>query len=60
MLQEACQPPLRLLPGLCTVVGGLGDPLGQVSLITSPRLQRAREALRDADEAASDREGETS
>ncbi|MBA0087059.1 MAG: S8 family serine peptidase [Acidobacteria bacterium Pan2503] len=36
MLQEACQSPLPLLPGLCTVVGGLGDPLGQVFLITSP------------------------
>src|SRR5882724_4469978 len=33
-LQTACNPPL--LPSLCTVVGGLGDPLGQVFLITSP------------------------
>jgi len=47
MLQEeACQPPLPLLPGLCAVVGGLGDPLGQVFL--------------NADEAACDRERETS
>src|SRR6266513_1979437 len=33
-LQTACNPPL--LPPLCTVVGGLGDPLGQLFLITSP------------------------
>jgi subtilisin family serine protease len=33
-LQTACNPPL--LPSICTVVGGLGDPLGQVFLITSP------------------------
>src|SRR2546430_8233595 len=32
-LQTACNPPL--LPPLCTVVGGLGDPLGQLFLITS-------------------------
>ena len=30
LLQVACSPPL------CTVVGALGDPLGQVFLITSP------------------------
>lgn len=34
MLQAACNPPL--LPPICTVVGRLGDPLGQVFLITSP------------------------
>jgi len=33
-LQTACNPPL--LPSICTVVSGLGDPLGQVFLITSP------------------------
>src|SRR5258708_23341715 len=33
-LQAACSPPL--LPSSCTVVGGLGDPLGQLFLITSP------------------------
>src|SRR5438045_2075218 len=33
-LQAACNPPL--LPSICTVVGGLGDPLGQLFLITSP------------------------
>ena len=33
-LQTACTPPL--LPSICTVVGGLGDPLGQLFLITSP------------------------
>ncbi len=33
-LQTACNPPL--LPSICTVVGGLGDPLGQLFLITSP------------------------
>src|SRR6266566_3642278 len=33
-LQTACNPPL--LPPICTVVGGLGDPLGQLFLITSP------------------------
>jgi subtilisin family serine protease len=33
-LQTACNPPL--LPPICTVVGGLGDPLGQVFLIASP------------------------
>jgi len=33
-LQTACNPPL--LASICTVVGGLGDPLGQVFLITSP------------------------
>src|SRR5215469_5235441 len=33
-LQAACNPPL--LPPICTVVGGLGDPLGQVFLVTSP------------------------
>src|SRR5207302_1280168 len=32
-LQTACNPPL--LPPLCTVVRGLGDPLGQRFLITS-------------------------
>src|SRR5947207_5650931 len=32
--QAACNPPL--LPSICTVVGGLGDPLGQLFLITSP------------------------
>lgn len=34
MLQAVCNPPL--LPPICTVVGGLGDPLGQVFLISSP------------------------
>src|SRR5438045_943824 len=33
-LQTVCNPPL--LPPLCTVVQGLGDPLGQLFLITSP------------------------
>ncbi len=33
-LQTACSPPL--LPSICTVFGGLGDPLGQLFLITSP------------------------
>src|SRR5438876_2499952 len=33
-LQTACNPPL--LPPICTVVRGLGDPLGQLFLITSP------------------------
>jgi hypothetical protein len=33
-LNTACNPPL--LARICTVVGGLGDPLGQVYLITSP------------------------
>src|SRR6266436_5808530 len=33
-LKTACSPPL--LPSICTVVGGLGDPLGQLFLITSP------------------------
>src|SRR5580692_6653092 len=33
-LQTACNPPL--LPSICAVVSGLGDPLGQVFLITSP------------------------
>ncbi|HTF26536.1 MAG TPA: S8 family serine peptidase, partial [Candidatus Limnocylindria bacterium] len=33
-LQTACNP--LLLAPICTVVGGLGDPLGQVFLITSP------------------------
>src|SRR6266699_4110694 len=33
-LQTACNPPL--LPTICTVVQGLGDPLGQLFLITSP------------------------
>src|SRR6266513_2598056 len=33
-LQTVCNPPL--LPPICTVVGGLGDPLGQLFLITSP------------------------
>jgi len=33
-LKTACNPPL--LPSICTVVGGLGDPLGQLFLITSP------------------------
>ena len=33
-LQTACNPPL--LPPICTVVSGLGDPLGQLFLITSP------------------------
>jgi hypothetical protein len=33
-LQTACNPPL--LSSICTVVGGLGDPLGQLFLITSP------------------------
>src|SRR5467141_517953 len=32
-LQTACNPPL--LPPICTVVGGLGDPFGQLFLITS-------------------------
>src|SRR5438094_7812540 len=32
-LQAACDPPL--IAPLCTVVGGLGDPLGQLFLITS-------------------------
>ena len=36
-LQQACNPlPLPLLPPLCTVVGGLGDPQAQLYLITSP------------------------
>ena len=34
VLQEVCNPPL--LPPVCTVVGGLGDPQGQLFLITSP------------------------
>src|SRR5207302_9100037 len=33
-LQTACNP--LLLAPICTVVGGLGDPQGQVFLITSP------------------------
>src|SRR5438132_13957738 len=33
-LQTACNPPLS--PPICTVVRGLGDPLGQLFLITSP------------------------
>src|SRR5467141_2946708 len=33
-LNTACNP--LLLAPICTVVGGLGDPLGQVFLITSP------------------------
>src|SRR5437660_6431649 len=33
-LQTACNPPL--LTPICTVVRGLGDPLGQLFLITSP------------------------
>ena len=33
-LQTACNPPL--LPSICTVIGGLGDPLGQLFVITSP------------------------
>src|SRR6266705_1381977 len=33
-LQTACNPPL--LPSICTVVGGLGDPPGQLFRITSP------------------------
>lgn len=33
-LQAVCNPPL--LPPICTVVSGLGDPLGQLFLITSP------------------------
>ena len=33
-LQAACNP--VLLAPICTVVGGLGDPLGQLFLITSP------------------------
>ncbi len=32
-LQTACNPPL--LPSICTVVGGLGDPQGQLFVITS-------------------------
>src|SRR5438046_10058017 len=32
-LQAACNPPL--LPSICTVVGGLGDSLGQLFLIMS-------------------------
>src|SRR5882762_6076263 len=32
-LQSVCNPPL--LPPICTVVGGLGDPLGNLFLITS-------------------------
>ena len=34
LLQLACNPPL--LAPICTVVTGLGDPLGQLFLITSP------------------------
>ena len=34
LLQAVCNPPL--LPPICTVVSGLGDPLGQLFLITSP------------------------
>src|SRR6266403_5645571 len=33
-LQAACNP--LLLAPICTVVGGLGDPLGQLFLVTSP------------------------
>src|SRR5215471_20482369 len=33
-LQAACNP--VLLAPICTVVGGLGDPLGQLFLITTP------------------------
>src|SRR5439155_10654205 len=33
-LQTVCNPPL--LPPICAVIGGLGDPLGQLFLITSP------------------------
>src|SRR6266446_4527493 len=32
-LQTVCNPPL--LPPICSVVGGLGDPLGRLFLITS-------------------------
>ena len=38
-LQQACNPlplPISVLPRLCTVVRGLGDPQGQLYLITSP------------------------
>jgi len=36
-LQTACNPlPLPLLPQLCHVIGGLGDPQQQLFLITSP------------------------
>jgi len=34
VLQVVCNPPL--LPPICTAVTGLGDPLGQLFLITSP------------------------
>ena len=34
MLQAVCNPPLW--PPICTVGSGLGDPLGQLFLITSP------------------------
>ena len=35
-LQTVCNPSLPLLPPLCTVVRGLGDPQGQLFLINSP------------------------
>jgi hypothetical protein len=38
-LQQACNPlplPISVLPRLCTVVRGLGDPQGQLYLISSP------------------------
>lgn len=35
-LQTVCNPLLPLLPPICTVVRGLGDPQGQLFLITSP------------------------
>lgn len=34
-LQTACNPLLSLLPPVCSVVSGLGDPSGQLFLITS-------------------------
>ncbi|PYT78852.1 MAG: hypothetical protein DMG40_18805 [Acidobacteria bacterium] len=34
VLQAVCNPPV--LPPICTVVSGVGDPLGQLFLITSP------------------------
>ena len=34
ILQQVCNPPL--LPSICAVVGGLGDPQNQLFLVTSP------------------------
>jgi len=34
VLQQVCNPPL--LPSICSVVGGLGDPQNQLFLVTSP------------------------